>query len=99
VCIDNEHELNRILLSIILLLIMKHALVFRWHGVVGLAAAACLAVVVAGCNSCSGSKDAEITQQITAEKGVLQSERDRTDSLYRSALKQVDEMMTVLSAL
>jgi len=84
------------------LLIMKHALAFRWHGgigLAGLAAGVLLAVASAGCNSCGGSKDAEITQQITAEKGVLESERDRMDSLYRSALKQVDEMMTVLSAL
>jgi hypothetical protein len=60
--------------------------------------AAVLAVSVVGCSKCSNN-EAQIAEQITAEKGALQGERDRTDSLYRSALKQVDEMMTVLTSL
>ncbi len=52
-----------------------------------------------GCSKCGGGAEQKITEQINAEKGVLTSEKDRTDSLYREALKQVDEMMSVLSAL
>jgi predicted RNase H-like nuclease (RuvC/YqgF family) len=61
-------------------------------------AAALLAVSLAGCSKCSNN-EAQIAEQISSEKGALQTERDRTDSLYRSALKQVDEMMTVLTSL
>jgi uncharacterized coiled-coil protein SlyX len=62
------------------------------------ALAALVAVAVVGCSKCSNN-EAQIADQISAEKGALVGERDRTDSLYRTTLKQVDEMMTVLAAL
>jgi hypothetical protein len=57
-----------------------------------------LAASAGSCSKCT-SNEAQIAEQISTEKSLLQGERDRTDSLYRTTLKQVDEMMTVLSAL
>lgn len=52
-----------------------------------------------GCSKCGRSAEEQVSMQLSAEKGVIQSEKDRTDSLYRETLRQLDEMVTVLQAL
>lgn len=52
-----------------------------------------------GCSKCGRTAEEQVSMQLTAEKGVIQNEKDRTDSLYRETLRQLDEMVTVLQAL
>jgi predicted RNase H-like nuclease (RuvC/YqgF family) len=56
-----------------------------------------MAVAVVGCSTCGGQE--EVIKQVDAEKENLVIEKSKTDSLYQQTLRQVDEMMSVLSAL
>jgi hypothetical protein len=56
-----------------------------------------LAVAIVGCSKCGGQE--EVMNQVQAEKSNILAEKNRTDSLYQQTLRQVDEMMSVLSAL
>ena len=58
---------------------------------------ALVAVAVVGCSKCGGQE--EVIKEVDAEKMNLVAEKSRTDSLYQQTLRQVDEMMSVLSAL
>ncbi|TAE27290.1 MAG: hypothetical protein EAZ92_09695 [Candidatus Kapaibacterium sp.] len=58
---------------------------------------ALLAVAIVGCTKCGGQE--EVMTQVQAEKSNILAEKTRTDSLYQQTLRQVDEMMSVLSAL
>lgn len=58
---------------------------------------ALMAVAIVGCSKCGGQED--VIKEVDAEKINLMAEKSRTDSLYQQTLRQVDEMMSVLSAL
>ncbi len=58
---------------------------------------ALMTVALVGCSQCGGQE--EVIRQVDAEKINLVAEKSRTDSLYQQTLRQVDEMMSVLSAL
>lgn len=58
---------------------------------------ALMAIAIVGCSKCGGQE--EVMNQVEAEKTNILAEKSRTDSLYQQTLRQVDEMMSVLSAL